>query len=311
MATLGPELAPQVLAACQKNASEIADALGRAFGEKFEIASAACQPTTVSAGTEEFGGPGLVCLCKLVDSAAIAFLSEASGMLPAWYSAPDASGVSKLNTLSQELGMLVLPEEFMSVDNKSAGVAHFQSALEVAEVAADAGALTLAVKSGNKNARLWVLWPIPQPDKLFTAADHLAGGLPDTFEIPDEETGAAALRSDAENSSAKSRVEYESLEDGIHLLPPFSRSLLKIKVPVTVTLAQRSQAISQILEIVPGAILQFTKSCEEHLTLEVGDQTIAEGECVKVGDKFGLRVTTMVMPEERFLTVRGRREASR
>ena len=34
--------------------------------------------------------------------------------------------------------------------------------------------------------------------------------------------------------------------------------------------------------------------------MEVGGFDIAEGEAVKIGDKFGLRVTQIVLPPERF-----------
>ena len=37
----------------------------------------------------------------------------------------------------------------------------------------------------------------------------------------------------------------------------------------------------------------------------------AVGEAVKVGDKFGLRITSMIMPEERFWTVRAKRGLER
>ena len=70
----------------------------------------------------------------------------------------------------------------------------------------------------------------------------------------------------------------------------YGRSLLRIKVPVSVTLASARKPIGQIVELGPGAILQFDKSCEEMLELKVGDQVVAEGEAVKVGDKFGLRI---------------------
>ena len=56
----------------------------------------------------------------------------------------------------------------------------------------------------------------------------------------------------------------------------------------------------------PGSIIQFEKLCDEMLTLEVGNHRVAEGETVKVGDKFGLRVTSMVMPDERFHPVQGK-----
>ena len=60
-----------------------------------------------------------------------------------------------------------------------------------------------------------------------------------------------------------------------------------------------------IMELGPGSILQFEKSCDEHLRLEVAGRDIAEGEAVKIGDKFGLRVSSIILPEERFHPVQG------
>lgn len=87
-------------------------------------------------------------------------------------------------------------------------------------------------------------------------------------------------------------------------LPSYTRSLLRVRVPVVVTLAAERQPIHRIVEIAPGAIIQFDKSCEEMLELAVADKVIAEGEAVKIGDKFGLRITSIVLPEERFYPVR-------
>ena len=64
-------------------------------------------------------------------------------------------------------------------------------------------------------------------------------------------------------------------------------------------LASKKQPVSKIVELAPGAIIQFNKSCDEMLDLEVSGLRIAEGECVKVGDKFGLRITSIILPEER------------
>jgi flagellar motor switch protein FliN len=83
-------------------------------------------------------------------------------------------------------------------------------------------------------------------------------------------------------------------------LPPYTRSLLRIQLPVVVTLAEKRQPLGRIIELSPGSILQFDKSCEEMLELFVGDRPIACGEAVKVGDKFGLRITSITPPDERF-----------
>ncbi len=81
----------------------------------------------------------------------------------------------------------------------------------------------------------------------------------------------------------------------------FCESLLCVKVPVVVTLAQTSMAVENVLKLVPGVMIQFDKGCDSPLIVEVGSQKIAEGEVVKVGDKFGLRVSNILAPEERFI----------
>ena len=83
-------------------------------------------------------------------------------------------------------------------------------------------------------------------------------------------------------------------------LPPYTRRLLRVKVPVTIRLASTQTRLSQLMEMGPGSIIQFEKGCDERLTMEVGGFDIAEGEAVKIGDKFGLRVTQIVLPPERF-----------
>lgn len=86
-------------------------------------------------------------------------------------------------------------------------------------------------------------------------------------------------------------------------LPGYSRSLLRIRVPVTVTLAAKRQPLGRIVELGPGAIIHFPKSCEEMLDLEIGGQAIGQGEPIKVGDKFGIRLTSLSMPPERFVAL--------
>ena len=93
---------------------------------------------------------------------------------------------------------------------------------------------------------------------------------------------------------------------GLERLPSYGKSLLRIKVPVIVTLAAKKQPLGRIVELGPGSIIQFDKSCEEMLDLEVGGQIVAQGEPVKVGDKFGIRLTSLAMPGERFLTLAAR-----
>jgi flagellar motor switch/type III secretory pathway protein FliN len=93
------------------------------------------------------------------------------------------------------------------------------------------------------------------------------------------------------------------------VLPGYAKSLLRIKVPVIVTLAAKKQPVGRIVELGPGSIIHFDKSCEETLQMHVNHQLVGEGEAVKVGDKFGIRLTSLVVPGERFKPVRAAAKA--
>jgi flagellar motor switch protein FliN len=108
--------------------------------------------------------------------------------------------------------------------------------------------------------------------------------------------------SELSNNSVSTGLE--SKRTGKREFSPYTRSLLRVRVPVVVTLAEKKHNLGCILELVPGQILQFEKSCEEALELRVSNCKIAAGEAVKIGDKFGLRITAIVPPDERFAPVR-------
>jgi flagellar motor switch protein FliN len=87
-------------------------------------------------------------------------------------------------------------------------------------------------------------------------------------------------------------------------LPIYMHNLLGIGVPVSVTLAAKKQPLKQIMELAPGSLIQFTKSCDQLLDLCVGDQRIAQGMAVKVGEKFGLKINNLTPPTQRMQAIR-------
>ena len=89
-------------------------------------------------------------------------------------------------------------------------------------------------------------------------------------------------------------------------LPPYSRSLLRIRLPVSVSLAKKKESVGEILQLSPGAIIKFDKACDEMLQLSVGNIPVAEGDAIKVGDKFGLRINRILPPHERFRRAAGK-----
>jgi hypothetical protein len=51
-------------------------------------------------------------------------------------------------------------------------------------------------------------------------------------------------------------------------------------------------------------LIQFEKSCDQLLDLCVGDQRVAQGMAVKVGEKFGLKINNLTPPAERMQAIR-------
>ena len=58
--------------------------------------------------------------------------------------------------------------------------------------------------------------------------------------------------------------------------------------------ASQRKSIREIIELGPGSIVKFDKTCDEPLDLCIGDRLVAQGEVVKVGDKFGLKISGLV-----------------
>jgi len=84
------------------------------------------------------------------------------------------------------------------------------------------------------------------------------------------------------------------IETELAKLPTFARRLMQIRVPLQVTLASQRKSVQEIVELGPGSIVKFAKTCDEPLELCIGGRSIAQGEVVKVGDKFGLRISNLV-----------------
>ena len=285
MPELTPDIAAQVVAACQAGAAEAAAALGRTLDHELDLTVGEAAPYDPQQAPAGFDGPGLVVVLKCGETGAAVLLPQATELLPDWYQEPDPTGRSKLDTLAQELGML-LPEDLMAEPLSAAGVTELATALSRGEPAADAQLLPLTLKSGEHEGQLSLVWPLAKPAEVGSADGQDAAGGQDTAE--------------AEETDAEEAGQADSDDIDISQVPPYERSLFKIRVPVTVTLATQRKPIQEIIELGPGSIVKFDKTCDELLQLIVGNRTLAEGEAVKVGDKFGLQISNMVRPEEHF-----------
>lgn len=83
-------------------------------------------------------------------------------------------------------------------------------------------------------------------------------------------------------------------------LPDYARHLMRVRVPVMVNLAAKKMPIREVVELGPGSMISFEKSCDAPLELAVGEQPLAIGSAVKIGEKFGLEISEITLPGEHF-----------
>jgi flagellar motor switch protein FliN/FliY len=109
----------------------------------------------------------------------------------------------------------------------------------------------------------------------------------------------AVLTKESADVALQASHEPEAIEtpsggaevEGTAEAPLDVRRILGLRVPVSVTLAERPLSMQYILEMTVGTIIEFDVPYNAPLTLNVANRAIAKGLAVKVGEKFGLRLT--------------------
>ncbi len=75
--------------------------------------------------------------------------------------------------------------------------------------------------------------------------------------------------------------------------------ILDIPVTLTVELGRTKIAIRNLLQLAQGSVVELDAMAGEPMDVLVNGCLIAQGEVVVVNDKFGIRLTDIITPEER------------
>jgi flagellar motor switch protein FliN/FliY len=80
--------------------------------------------------------------------------------------------------------------------------------------------------------------------------------------------------------------------------------LLDIELDVSIELGRADLSIKKILELAPGSIVELERMAGEPVDLMVNNRVVAKGEVVIVDENFGIRIVSLVSPEERIKSLR-------
>ncbi|MGL1935121.1 MAG: flagellar motor switch protein FliN [Fibrobacterales bacterium] len=126
----------------------------------------------------------------------------------------------------------------------------------------------------------------------------------DSFELaPTEEEGSLA-GFDAEPGPMDSGVAAPAVASGAATLFESTGNraldmLLDIPLDITIELGRCNMSIRKILELGPGSVVEMDRFAGEPVDLLINDKVVARGEVVVVDENFGIRVVSLVTPEER------------
>jgi flagellar motor switch protein FliN/FliY len=75
--------------------------------------------------------------------------------------------------------------------------------------------------------------------------------------------------------------------------------VMDVPVEVTVELGRKNLRIGDVLRLGPGSVLELGKANGEPLDIFVNNRLVARGEAVVVGERYGVRLTEVLVGDER------------
>lgn len=112
------------------------------------------------------------------------------------------------------------------------------------------------------------------------------------------EQSAAAEAAPAEAQAARIFEQFGGTQDKAAAPQGFDM-ILDIPVKLTVELGRTKISIRNLLQLAHGSVVELDGLAGEPMDVLVNGTLIAQGEVVVVNDKFGIRLTDIITPQER------------
>jgi len=77
------------------------------------------------------------------------------------------------------------------------------------------------------------------------------------------------------------------------------QQLQDVSLPIRLVLGSTELTVRELLELKTGKVIALNRLAGEPIDLVVNDKVIARGEVVVIEENFGIRIMTLLSPEER------------
>lgn len=126
--------------------------------------------------------------------------------------------------------------------------------------------------------------PGASPHPLFEGAAEAAGAKTQT-----------TVGTDSELSDSPTSSSADPLDLGF---------ILDIPLKVSVEVGRTKLLVQELLQLGQGSVIELDKQMGEPFEVLVNDKLVARGEIVVVNDRFGVRLTDIISPNDRVQSLR-------
>lgn len=280
----------QILAQCQGQLELLAESFNITCEQQYTLSAGDSPALADVLKLPETDQPGLLVSIEVDGGVLLAAIPETLP-LPAWYTQPDMEQKSRLGTLAMEWSMNCLPPDMAANGFATEAVLNLRAAMIGCQPAPEGlGLCVLGSRSGADPVPVfWLAGPFARGPGAIAAPAPVSSSPPAPVASPPP--AAAAPRPAPPARAPKG--------------PGPLHRLLNIRVKLIVQLAEKKIEMSQLMALGPGAIVTFEKSCEDLLELYVNNQLYCRGEAVKIGEKFGLKISEVGAQRQKHSNVLG------
>jgi flagellar motor switch protein FliN len=107
-----------------------------------------------------------------------------------------------------------------------------------------------------------------------------------------DELDAVSLEKIDQEKKQEQKQERKTKADNLDFI-------LDIPLRVSVELGRTKMLVNELLKLGHGSVIELSKLAGEPMEIYVNDKLIARGEVVVVNEKFGVRLTDIISPQER------------
>ncbi len=120
-----------------------------------------------------------------------------------------------------------------------------------------------------------------------------------------DEWAAAMEEQTTEAAEEASSVDLDELTDDAHPVDdPKMDVILDIPVTLSMEVGNTDISIGNLLQLSQGSVVELDRVAGEPLDVMVNGTLIAHGEVVVVNDRYGIRLTDVISPQERIKRLR-------